>query len=180
MLIQIFICLTFTFLFFGCGDSSEKKDERSSLDVVVDNESRVEVPSLNKDEEFVFDEDESTINDDFSTDNTLTESTLKQESNSKPSSKILENYQNERLYTIQVSSWESKEQAEKHMQKFLDKGFESYIQRAFISSKNAFWYRVRVGVFKTEQEAKNFANSDLSSMLYNGNYWVDLVRSDSD
>ncbi len=180
MVVQIFIALSLAVLFFGCGDSSEKQEGRSPLDI---NESRTEVPSL-EDDEFVFDEDESAIEEDFSTDNTLSETpseeTYTDETTSKTPTKILENYQDERLYTIQVSSWETKAQAEEHMQKFLNKGFESYIQKAFVSSKNTYWYRVRVGVFQTEQEAKNFADSDLNSMLHQGNYWVDLVRNDTD
>lgn len=180
MVVQIFFVLSLVVLLFGCGDSSGKQEGRSPLDV---DESRTEVPSL-EDEEFVFDEEDSAIEEDFSTDNTLTETaseeTFTEEGSSKTPSKIFENYQNERLYTIQVSSWETKAQAEANMQKFLNKGFEAYIQKAFVSSKNTYWYRVRVGVFQTEQEAKNFADSDLSSMLYKGNYWVDLVRNDTD
>ncbi|KAA3600850.1 MAG: SPOR domain-containing protein [Calditrichaeota bacterium] len=181
MVLQFLITLSLAVLFFSCGDSSEKQEGRSPLGI---DESRTEVPSL-EEEEFVFDEDETELEEDYSAENTLTEETSEEpaytgENTSKTPTKILENFQDERLYTIQVSSWETKAQAEEHMQKFLSKGFESYIQRAFVSSKNTYWYRVRIGVFQTEQEAKNFADSDLSAMLYNGNYWVDLVRNDTD
>ncbi|MFH1625432.1 MAG: SPOR domain-containing protein [Pseudomonadota bacterium] len=58
-------------------------------------------------------------------------------------------------YTLQVGSFQNKEQAEKLANKLKRKGYEVYVVSSNIPMKGV-WHRVRVGHFETLQEAKKF------------------------
>lgn len=59
-------------------------------------------------------------------------------------------------YTVQSSSWKSTSIAEREVGKLKKRGFDAFIYKVFIASKNATWNRVRIGYFKTKQEAAEF------------------------
>lgn len=82
----------------------------------------------------------------------------------------------EGVYTVQVSSWQSRRNAEADAARFQGQGHEVYIQRANIPEKGGIWYRVRVGRFATREEAQALAD-DLVYQLQSG-FWLDRVRQD--
>lgn len=82
----------------------------------------------------------------------------------------------EGIYTVQVSSWQSRRNAEADAARFQGQGHEVYVQRANIPEKGGIWYRVRVGRFATQEEAQALAD-DLVYQLQSG-FWLDRVRQD--
>jgi len=77
-------------------------------------------------------------------------------------------------YTVQVSSWRTQRRAERDAQRFSDKGFNAYVQSAYIPALGGTWYRVRVGGYATKPEAREMA-ARLAGLLESG-YWVDRYR----
>ncbi|MDZ7359212.1 MAG: SPOR domain-containing protein [candidate division KSB1 bacterium] len=77
-------------------------------------------------------------------------------------------------YTVQVSSWRTQRRAERDAQRFSEKGFNAYVQSAYIPSLGGTWYRVRVGAYATKAEAREMA-ARLTELLESG-YWVDRYR----
>lgn len=61
------------------------------------------------------------------------------------------------IYTVQVSSWKEKSVAEKEAARLNRLGYPAYVQSALIPGRGT-WYRVRVGEFKTLQEAEEYSN----------------------
>jgi cell division septation protein DedD len=61
-------------------------------------------------------------------------------------------------FTVQVSSWPTRERAEGIAENYTRKGYHAFIEEAQIPGKGT-WYRVKIGDFKTLQEAKNFSMS---------------------
>lgn len=61
-------------------------------------------------------------------------------------------------YTITVSSWAKKPQAERELKKWTDVGVAASISEVYLADKNGYWYRVRIGQFKTRKEASAAAN----------------------
>jgi len=61
-------------------------------------------------------------------------------------------------YTITVSSWAKKTQAERELKKWTDVGVAASISEVYLADKNGYWYRVRIGQFKTRKEASSAAN----------------------
>ena len=59
-------------------------------------------------------------------------------------------------YTVQSSSWRSTSIAEREVRKLKKRGFDAFIYKTFIESKNGTWNRVRIGYFNTQEEAKEF------------------------
>lgn len=59
-------------------------------------------------------------------------------------------------YTIQISSWKSKTIAEHEVQRLRRKGFDAFIYKVYIKSKDATYHRVRVGYFDSKKEAALF------------------------
>jgi hypothetical protein len=55
-------------------------------------------------------------------------------------------------YTIQVSSWASRAKAEAEAGRLGSAGLSAYVEEAMVGGTN--WYRVRVGRYATEKEAK--------------------------
>ncbi len=82
-----------------------------------------------------------------------------------------------KTYTIQVSSWPSLEEAQAASQELLNKyGIESYIQRAFFKDKDEIYYRLRIGNFPDEKNAKAYAK-EIQGMT-NLPVWVDYIRKE--
>ncbi len=77
-------------------------------------------------------------------------------------------------YTVQVSSWQTRRRAEEDAERYAAKGFNAYVQQAYIPSKEGTWYRVRVGRFATQHDAEQMA-SQLAGLLESG-FWVDRYR----
>ncbi|MCF8259187.1 MAG: SPOR domain-containing protein [Melioribacteraceae bacterium] len=59
-------------------------------------------------------------------------------------------------YSKQVASFSSKSVAEKERDRIQRLGYNAFIVDAYIEKFQSTWYRVRVGGFKTRQEAENF------------------------
>lgn len=57
-------------------------------------------------------------------------------------------------FTVQVASYPSAEEAKKHVDELIKKGFPAYPVEAAVGGKN--WYRVSVGSFKSQKEAGTY------------------------
>ncbi len=76
--------------------------------------------------------------------------------NDKYLKKIKNNiYGREGNYIIQVSSWKSKSFALNEARKFKKKGLNSYVEKANVNGKGA-WYRVKISGFKTLADAEKY------------------------
>ena len=64
-------------------------------------------------------------------------------------------YKYENMYVVQVSSWKTKSIALSQAQKFLDDGYNAFIEQTELNDKGVY-YRVRVGGFNSLEEAENF------------------------
>ena len=64
-------------------------------------------------------------------------------------------YKYENMYAVQVSSWKTKSIAMSEAKKYLDSGYDTFIEQTELNDKGTY-YRVRVGGFKTLEEAENF------------------------
>ncbi len=64
-------------------------------------------------------------------------------------------YKYENMYAVQVSSWKTKSIALLEAQKFLDAGYNAFIEQTELNDKGTY-YRVRVGGFNSLEEAENF------------------------
>jgi hypothetical protein len=92
-----------------------------------------------------------------SVDKATPKSEIKKDANNLKPVKLKEFiYKSGDKYLVQVSSWPSEPAALKHASYFKNKGFETEIEKAYLGK--GFWYRVRVGYFKSESEAETFYN----------------------
>ncbi len=66
------------------------------------------------------------------------------------------NYGN--TFIVQVSSFRSKKDAEIEAARYTASGYNAFTEDAIVKGKN--WFRVRVGNFKTLEEAIKFRNSN--------------------
>lgn len=80
-------------------------------------------------------------------------------------------------YTVQVSSWQTRQKAEKVAQRFRDKGYDAYVQSAYLTDRKETWYRVRVGRYATNTDAAQVAN-EIRDLLESG-YWIDRVKREN-
>lgn len=62
-------------------------------------------------------------------------------------------------YNVQVSSWRSSVKANAEVQRLKARGYKAFVVQAYLPSKGGTWHRVRIGGFKSEEEARNFLNS---------------------
>ena len=62
---------------------------------------------------------------------------------------------NDRTFAVQVSSWKSRSVAVSETQKYLNKGYDAFIEVTGLSGGT--YYRVRVGGFKSLEEAEDFS-----------------------
>ncbi len=65
-------------------------------------------------------------------------------------------YLTEGKYMVQISSWKSSETATQIVEKLYQRGFEAFVVKAYLPQLDGYWYRVRIGYFKTQKEAENF------------------------
>jgi len=64
-------------------------------------------------------------------------------------------YKYENMYAVQVSSWKTKSIAVSETKRYLDAGYNTFIEQTELSDKGIY-YRVRVGGFSSLEEAENF------------------------
>ena len=76
-------------------------------------------------------------------------------------------------FTVQVSSWSSKDMAEKEASRLNTAGMSAFVEDAVIAGEN--WYRVRVGRYASSKEAKEAADQLAKSM--EGQIWVAKVST---
>ena len=76
-------------------------------------------------------------------------------------------------YTIQVSSWPSFGEAKKEQLKLKVLGFTSDLTKKYIEKKDAIWWRVRVGKFKSIGDAKA-VNKQIHNK-FKIDTWIDRV-----
>lgn len=60
-------------------------------------------------------------------------------------------------FFVQVSSWKNLTKAEQEAQKLKSKGHDAFVVKAYIEQFKGTWYRVRVGGFKSREEAEAFS-----------------------
>ncbi|MCF8259374.1 MAG: SPOR domain-containing protein [Melioribacteraceae bacterium] len=65
-------------------------------------------------------------------------------------------YTDGNLYCIQLGSGKNKSAAEQEVSTLISRGHNAFLTEAFIKSKNATYYRIRVGYFDSFQEANNY------------------------
>ena len=63
-----------------------------------------------------------------------------------------------KTYFVQVSSWKYQSSAENHVKKLKDEGYNASIEKV-ISQNGNVYYRVKVGNFKSLEEAQKFVNN---------------------
>ncbi len=61
-----------------------------------------------------------------------------------------------REYTVQISSWRSAKVAEGEVNRLKEAGYDAFIYQLYLKSKNSTWNRVRIGYFKSLDEATVF------------------------
>lgn len=59
-------------------------------------------------------------------------------------------------YNFQISSWKNKMLAQEEVNKLRAQGFNAFLVEAYLPDKGGNWYRIRIGSFKSEQEALDF------------------------
>jgi len=64
-------------------------------------------------------------------------------------------------FYVQVSSWKNLIKAEQETKRLKAKGLDAFIVKAYIEQFKGTWYRVRVGSFKTKEEAETFSRKNL-------------------
>ncbi len=63
-------------------------------------------------------------------------------------------------YSVQVSSWRNKAKAEQEVQRLKKLGLNAFLFEAYLPQKGGTWYRVRVGNFKSKEEAEEFESKN--------------------
>ena len=79
-------------------------------------------------------------------------------------------------YTVQVSSWRVRSEAERAAESFRRRDYDAYFQRAYLVERDQVWYRVRIGGFETREAAQAEAKRLRAEGVKNA--WVDKVRED--
>jgi cell division protein FtsN len=67
-------------------------------------------------------------------------------------------------YSVQVSSWRKRTNAEREAQRFINLGYDAYVQEAYLADRDQTWYRVRIGRFRTMAEGRQVA-AQLAELL---------------
>lgn len=62
-------------------------------------------------------------------------------------------------FNVQVSSWRSAIKADDEMKRLKARGYKAFVVQAYLPAKGGTWYRVRIGGFKSVDEARNFLNN---------------------
>jgi len=64
-------------------------------------------------------------------------------------------YKYENMFAVQISSWKTRSIAISETQKFLNAGYDAFIEKTELSEKGTY-YRVRIGGFSSLKEAEDF------------------------
>ena len=83
---------------------------------------------------------------------------------------------NKKRFTVQIGSKQSFNEAKVIASKFIEIGYDAYIEKSFIKMKNQFWYRVRVGSYDNYDTAVSLATT--ISTTKSVPTWVDNVRNE--
>ena len=78
-------------------------------------------------------------------------------------------------YTIQVAAWPSLEHARLDQLKLIEEGMDAYIQRHYRNEDDQVWYRVRIGNFKSKENA-SIVQKQLESITH-AETWLDILPS---
>ena len=62
-------------------------------------------------------------------------------------------FQHNGEYSFQISSWNNRLKAEAETRRLQNIGYNAFIVESYLSALKSTWYRVRIGFFKSEQEA---------------------------
>lgn len=172
VLAAVFIILLTAIIYFTFAPSSTSTQMQSYIDEKADTQSEVVVkPSVKVD---------STISDSSQNNETTNKAALLKEEVKEPVKqtppkqvvktnytglyrKIIKDvsisdriYYDGQKYTVQISSWRSKTIAEHQVNKLKKSGFDAFIYRVYIKSKEGTWNRVRIGYFTSKNEASEF------------------------
>ena len=97
-----------------------------------------------------------------------------QSKTSKKQNKKSQNRNNEH-YTIQVAAWPSLEHARLDQLKLIEEGMDAYIQRHYRNEDDQVWYRVRIGNFKSKENA-SIVQKQIESITH-AETWLDILPS---
>ena len=78
-------------------------------------------------------------------------------------------------YTIQVAAWPSLEDARLDQLKLIEEGMDAYIQRHYRNEDDQVWYRVRIGNFKSKENA-SIVQKQIESITH-AETWLDILPS---
>lgn len=74
-----------------------------------------------------------------------------------------------KMFCFQVSSWNEESKAVKQTEKLLKKKHKAFIHKTNVEGEPGVWYRVRIGYYKTEKEARDYLRKHfISEKLGNG------------
>ena len=79
-------------------------------------------------------------------------------------------------YTIQVAAWPSLEHARLDQLKLIEEGMDAYIQRHYRNEDDQVWYRVRIGNFKSKENA-SIVQKQIESITH-AETWLDILPFD--
>lgn len=63
-------------------------------------------------------------------------------------------------FNVQVSSWRNRGKAEDEVKRLRGQGFNAFLVEANLPQKGGIWYRVRIGNFKSNEEAEQFLSKN--------------------
>lgn len=63
-------------------------------------------------------------------------------------------------FNVQVSSWRNRGKAEDEVKRLRNQGFNAFLVEANLPQKGGIWYRVRIGNFKSNEEAEQFLSKN--------------------
>ena len=78
-------------------------------------------------------------------------------------------------YTIQVAAWPSLEHARLDQLKLIEEGMDAYIQRHYRNEDDQVWYRVRIGNFKSKENA-SIVQKQIESITH-AKTWLAILPS---
>lgn len=61
-----------------------------------------------------------------------------------------------KAFNFQISSWKNKLLAQSEVDRLRSLGYNAFLVEAYLPNKGGTWYRIRIGTFKSEQEALDF------------------------
>ncbi len=80
-------------------------------------------------------------------------------------------------YVVQVASFQDKKLAESYVRNLRRKGYNAFVEKAFVEWKGGDWYRVRIGFFDSIEQANRVANKIKSEEKLERVWVSEAVRS---